>query len=377
MAKIEKRGELQWRTLVRREGYPAYSRTFDDERSAKSWGRQLETAMDLKDLAEVRRLTGRGEELGGTVAALVGEYRRLVLPSVGASKTSEATRLKRIEERFGRLVLAMLTTADVNKWRMERLAEGASPGTVRHDMNMLSKLLQFGINELGLEGARNVVRDAKKPPIAKGRDRRTSDLEFHYLLRAATEVPEGRPDEAPARGLGPLFTLALATGARLGELNGLTWREVDLKKAEMLLKDTKNGDSRTVPLSDVALGAFAQLKAVTRIDGKVFDWARSDSASKPIKRAVERAKALHLADATARGEKPASGFLENFRGLHDLRHECASRLMEAGFNIVDVAFVLGHRSPQMSLRYAHHGKVNDMRTRMNAMAAPNGQVQAG
>lgn len=49
--------------------------------------------------------------------------------------------------------------------------------------------------------------------------------------------------------------------------------------------------------------------------------------------------------------------------------------MEAGFNIVDVAFILGPRSPQMSSPYAHHGKVQDIRTRMNA--APATRVVGG
>lgn len=363
MAKIEKRGD-SWRVLVRRKGHPSHSKPFAEHRAAVEWGRELETAMAKGDLPEVRRLTGRGEQLGGTVTALVEEYRRLVLPTVGVSKTSETTRLKRIEERFGRLVLAMLTPADINKWRMERLAEGAAPGTVRHDMNMLSKLLQFGINDLGLEGARNVVRDAKKPPLAKGRKRRTSDLELHYLLRAATEVPEDRPDEAPARGLAPLFQLAVTTGARLGEFISLTWRDLDLRRGEMTLRETKNGETRIVPLSNAALAEFTKLKAVTRIDGKVFDWARSDSASKPIRRAVDRAKAMYLAHALGNGEKPEAGFLENFR-FHDLRHEAASRFMEKGFSLVEVGYILGHKSPQMTLGYSHPGQVQSLRLRMN------------
>lgn len=377
MAKIEKRGNLQWRARVHRKGYPDYSNTFEEKAPAVAWARALETAMGLADLPEVRRLTSRAEQLGGTVAALAAEYQRLMLPSVAAAPTltpkeklrvsNERRRIARIKARFGSLLLAMLTTADVNRWRDDRIKEGAAGGTVRHDLNMLSKLLQFAMNDLGLEGARNVVRDVKKPKAGKGRSRRTSDLELHYLQRAAREVPEGRPDEAPARGLAPLFSLAVATGARLGEFIALHWRDVDLKNGEMLLRDTKNGESRTVPLSDFAIAEFTALRAVQRIDDKVFDWARSDSAAKPVRRAIDRARAMYLADTLARGEKPVHGFLEDFR-LHDLRHEAASRFLEQGFTIVEVAYIMGHKSPQMTLLYSHSASVQSLRIKMNQRA---------
>ena len=39
--------------------------------------------------------------------------------------------------------------------------------------------------------------------------------------------------------------------------------------------------------------------------------------------------------------------------FHDLRHEGASRLFEAGFSIQQVALVTGHRDWKMLRRYTH------------------------
>ncbi len=351
MAVIESRGPLQWRALVRRKGFSAFSRTFERERDAQAWAREVEVAIGRRDLAEVRRLTGSGEELGGTVAQLVDRYERDVLPDV-TDKKSLAPRLKRIRARLGALSLAMLTPQEVAAWRDERIKAKASVGTIRHELNALSKLLGHAVSEWGIEGARNVVRDVKKPALAKGRNRRVTPVELTYLLRAATYTPPDRPKEAPAPGLSQLIQLAVETSMRLGELLALQWANVDLKARTAHLPDSKNGESRTVALSTKAVATLKTLKKVQRIDGRVFSWAASDSVSHPFRRCTRRALAMYQADMKAAGKKPAKGFLEDLR-FHDLRHEATSRLFEKGLNPMEVASMTGHKSMQMLKRYTH------------------------
>lgn len=354
MALIQNRGEYQWRAMIRRKGFPTYSRTFERQRDAQAWATEVEAAIGRRDLAEVRRLTATGDELGGTIADLVNRYEAEVLPSRGQAK-QERPRLARIKDSLGKLTVPMLTPQDVVKWRDARVSEGASNGTVRHDLNTLSKLLGHAISEWGVEGLRNVVRDVKKPSIAKGRNRRMSNLELEYLLRAATYTPSDRPHEAPAPGLAPLITLALETSMRLGELIDLAWKHVDLKSRTAHLPKTKNGETRTVALSSSAVATLQALqKANTepRLDGKVFDWSRSDSVSHPFRRCVKRAIALYEADCTQAKKKPVVGFLADVR-FHDLRHEATSRLFEKGLNPMEVASMTGHKSMQMLKRYTH------------------------
>lgn len=45
--------------------------------------------------------------------------------------------------------------------------------------------------------------------------------------------------------------------------------------------------------------------------------------------------------------------IENFR-FHDLRHTFAMRLVQAGVEIYKVQRLLGHKTPAMTHRYAHH-----------------------
>ena len=45
--------------------------------------------------------------------------------------------------------------------------------------------------------------------------------------------------------------------------------------------------------------------------------------------------------------------ITNFR-FHDLRHTLATRLAQAGVDLYKVQRLLGHKSPTMTQRYAHH-----------------------
>ncbi|MBB3192851.1 tyrosine-type recombinase/integrase [Roseateles terrae] len=333
------------------QGFPTYSRTFERQRDAQAWATDVEAAIGRRDLAEVRRLTATGDKLGGSIADLVDKYVIDVLPSRGQAK-SEKPRLARIKDALGKLTVPMLTAQDVAKWRDARLKEGASVGTVRHDLNTLSKLLGHAVSEWGVEGLRNVVRDVKKPVTAKGRDRRIAELELEYLLHASTYTPPDRPDEAPARGLSSLITLAVESSMRLGELIGLDWKHVDFKNRTAHLPKTKNGEARTVALSSKAAAALQALrngKKVQTLDGKVFDWTRSDSVSHPFRRCVKRAIALYKADCVEGNMRPLAGFLADVR-FHDLRHEATSRLFEKGLNPMEVASMTGHKSMQMLKR---------------------------
>ncbi|MFT4757297.1 MAG: integrase, partial [Vicingaceae bacterium] len=45
--------------------------------------------------------------------------------------------------------------------------------------------------------------------------------------------------------------------------------------------------------------------------------------------------------------------IEDFK-VHDFRHTCASRLVQNGLTIQEVAIILGHKNLSTTLRYAHH-----------------------
>jgi integrase len=64
---------------------------------------------------------------------------------------------------------------------------------------------------------------------------------------------------AAAPHLRPLLEFLLATGARLSEALDLDWRDLDLSNARAVLRETKNGRDRIVPLTPRVVAALAAL----------------------------------------------------------------------------------------------------------------------
>lgn len=354
MAVIENRGPLQWRALVRKKGFSSYSRTFERQRDAIAWATDVEAAIGRRDLAEVRRLTDKGDAALRTVGDLVDKFLTDVVAKEGrraGQVASEKPRLARIKQDLGRLNLEMLRPLDVATWRDNLLKAGAAPQTVRHDLNQLSVLLSTAIGEWGVSAVGNVVRDVKKPALPSGRDRRLSEMEIEALL-AEAEVPPTKGRRNARRGMQTIIVLAVESSMRLGEMLDLQWKHIDLKRRIAHLPKTKNGDSRTVALSSKAVAALKTMQATPRKDGRVFDWAKPDSFTKTFARLRARARVRYLERCKTDGLEPDSAFLTGFR-FHDIRHEATSRLFEKGLNVMEVASMTGHKSMQMLKRYTH------------------------
>ena len=81
-----------------------------------------------------------------------------------------------------------------------------------------------------------------------------SEEERERLLKACGESSDSR--------LFLLVVLAVSTGARKGELLGLRWRDIDLKRQVAVLHETKNDERRALPLSGVALETLVEYSRV-------------------------------------------------------------------------------------------------------------------
>jgi integrase len=129
----------------------------------------------------------------------------------------------------------------------------------------------------------------------------------------------------------PFVILAIETAMRRGEILSLHWENINYVKRTAYLSLTKNGESRTVPLSTRAI---VTLQALPRsIDGRVLP-VNFAALETNFKRARERAG------------------LKDLR-IHDLRHTAATRLAEKLPNLLELSAVTGHKSLAMLKRYYH------------------------
>ena len=135
------------------------------------------------------------------------------------------------------------------------------------------------------------------------------------------------------------MVLSLATGGRQGEVLGLRWPEVDLKQGVLVFRDTKNGDSRAVPLPAAVLALLRERRQVVRLDTDLLFPSRDNPVKPADLRAAFRAAVRRAGIA-------------GFR-WHDQRHSAASALADTGASLLDIGTVLGHRSQQTTKRYDH------------------------
>ena len=132
--------------------------------------------------------------------------------------------------------------------------------------------------------------------------------------------------------LRPLLVLAIETAMRRGELLDLRRAQVNLALRVVHLNQTKNGDSREVPLSRRAVLVLEELHARHQSE-RVFPLT-GNSVRSAFDRLLTRAGISDLR-------------------FHDLRHEAISRLFEKGLNPIEVATISGHRELRMLRRYTH------------------------
>ena len=123
------------------------------------------------------------------------------------------------------------------------------------------------------------------------------------------------------------------------EIWGLRWADVDLKAGKATLRETKNRQTRSLPIQAYALKLVKQKSKVRRIDTDLL-FPSTINSKKPF----DFRKAWTAALKKAK--------IADFR-WHDLRHSAASYLAMNGGSIREIAEILGHKTLQMSMRYAH------------------------
>lgn len=322
MATIRKRGPYQWEARIRKKGQPVQCKTFEVKKDAEDWAREIESEMSRGVFVS------RREAENTTLGEALNRYaREITVLKKGAPQELlriEAWKRRPIAQRF----LATLRGQDFAKFRDERLAAGKSASTTRHELAIISHLFTIAQKEWGMEILNNPVKAIRLPSAWQGaRDRRLQGDEEERLLDAC--------GTSRNIALKDIVVLAIETAMRLGELLSLRWSEIDLQKRVARLIETKNGDSRNVPLSTRAIEALRHRPRSISDDRVFYEWKNNWSFENLWRRTVKRAN------------------IEDLR-FHDLRHEATSRFFELGiFNPMEVSAITGHKDLKMLKRYTH------------------------
>jgi len=227
-----------------------------------------------------------------------------------------------------------------------------SAKTVFHAFTLLNGALRFALRmELVF---RNPCEAVTRPSVERSEAKALTQEEIAALL-----------DAARSTRWEPYLTLALCTGARRGELCGLSWDDFDAEARALVirrslsqtrdgiaLKSTKNGRVRTVPLSRMAIEALRSQRALQACQrlaiGSIFQNTDNAIFTDEVGRRITPMAASCAFERTARKAKIST------TRLHDLRHTAATTLIHAGVDVRTTAGILGHASPTITLSiYAH------------------------
>lgn len=144
----------------------------------------------------------------------------------------------------------------------------------------------------------------------------------------------------------PIVVFALSTGARKGEILGLTLEDIDLDRGAAILRDTKNGETRPAPI----VNHLMDLLKDHIVDIQTFyDGLGSNPSARWLFPRRDGQAPIDIRNAWENARDSAG--IKDFR-FHDLRHTTASYLAMNGANPLEIAEVLGHKTFQMVKRYS-------------------------
>ena len=318
MATIRKRGD-KWHVQIRRKGSPHLTRSFTRRSDALEWARHGEITADRRGLPTDPKLLERL-----TVSDLVTRYRDELVPKKRGHEIETI-----ILNAFLRSAIAQTTLSDVNPaqfadYRDQRL-KTIKPATLNRELGLIQHVFETARKEWNITLPANPLKAVRRPRAGKPRDRRLGAGEWERVIQACGKCRN--------RLIEPFISFAVETAMRRSEILNAKWRDVNWTNHTLQIPLTKNGHSRTIPLTFRALSILARLGNIHSNDAHLFPLSR-ESVKLAWKRLTVRAGVSNL-------------------HLHDLRHEAVSRFFELGLSVPEVALISGHRDPRMLFRYTH------------------------
>jgi len=245
-----------------------------------------------------------------------------------ASTKRDKTSLLHLNPFFGKSLLTEITPSLINQYKVKRREEGATPATVNRELALMKHAFSLAVREWEW---------AKDNPVKKISMERENNKRDRWLM---PEEEKKLLEVCPA-WLQDIVLFALNTGMRLGEILSLCWKAVDMNRRTAVVFKSKNGERRTIPLSETALDVLKTKSKIRSIRSDLVFY--NENHKKYDYSDLERAFRVALIKAK----------IEDFR-FHDLRHCFATKLVQGGVDLYKVQLLLGHKTPLMTQRYAHH-----------------------
>jgi len=320
-------GTTSWSVLYTLDGRQT-SVTFDTESDGEKFKTLVNTlgarrAMEAWGIADTPKRAAGGptlvewlnahiDQLTGCEQLTLDHYRRYT---------------RQLGDFFGDLPLASITSADVGNWIKSLEAIGNAPKTIANKHGFLSSALSAAV-PTHLSGNPTAGR---RLPRGTGDDdeiRMLTKDEFARLLAATDQFWQ------------PLMEFLVVSGCRWGEASALKPGDVDLDDCTVKIRRAWKRSS-----AGYTIGATKtkRSKRTIKIPKRILDaldysseYLFTNRAGGPVRYANFRRDAFDVAVAVAK--------LDPAPTPHDLRHTCASWMLNGGVPSAVVSRHLGHES---------------------------------
>lgn len=298
-------------------------------RSTETSDRRLAEAIEGK--VKVKIIEGRYFDTLEEKERTFDEMMELYMKEHGvkiASQKHYQGYIKNLLPFFGGHTLAEIAPKRIVQYKAKRYADGVTPATINRELAVMKNAFNLAIREWEWCRDNPVSRVAMEKENNR-RDRWLTCEEEERLIRVSSQW------------LREIIFFALHTGMRRGEILSLTWKGVDLFRRTVTVFRSKNGERRTIPINLTVLDLLKEKGKIRSLKTDLVFYSRAhtpinkDNLRRAFTSAVTKAK------------------IEDFH-FHDLRHTFATRLIQRGIDIYKVQRLLGHKSPAMTQRYAHH-----------------------
>jgi integrase len=240
-----------------------------------------------------------------------------------------------LKERFGNKRLNEISSFDLERMKSELQKDGYSPKTISHVLGLFRSMLNRA-RDWGMYQGENPTSKVKKPKIQNERQRFLTHDEAAQLLEYLN-TPQRKQ-------LHDIALLSLFTACRAGEIFSLRGLDVDFNTGMIRFVDTKNGETRYIPLNETLRIMLENRMPIDRND-LIFK-NRKNEKIREVSSTFDRAiKALWF----------NTGVTDNRQKIvfHSLRHTALSWAAIGGASLRTLAEIAGHKRLEMVKRYSH------------------------
>ena len=231
---------------------------------------------------------------------------------------------------FGDLLLDAITPEQIHRHQTARLEAGLKPASINRELAVMKAAFNKAI----------AAGKCTQNPVCGVKSLIENNMRCRILKAGEQERLRGELDPLLLR----LYDFGCYTGMRKGEIN-LQWKDVDLNRRFLRVVTAKSGEGRNVQLNQTALAVLLDSKPQGIGGNLVF--------VRPPKEGQENTDGGRIRDIDSGWTAAVKRAGITDYHFHDSRHEFASHLAMRGASLNDIRVLLGHKTMEMVMRYAH------------------------